>query len=341
MSSDETPLNQRSVWGVSPQAVENLLATHGRETQALRTRVAELETRTSVLTAQREEAVRRVSGENTAAQNRVLELETRLSTALSQMRASEEELSLLRESADRINVLREEAVQVVADAWAMAQAIEERTRGLMERTREELHAEAAKVRAQMDDEKSRHRAEMERLGKQRVQMLMQLEATARGLLDHATLIKGSEATAEVASGLNAALRSLSAEAAATATAAAAASRDIGAPRPAVGAASGHAISPPSSRATEPSDPVRPTAPVAANGNGNGNGTDAMPPEGATTLNNALNELEALLSLPRDRWQGRTKSRGGASGANGTAAEGEGTGGNRPAADELLHRLRET
>lgn len=303
MSSDETLFNRRSVWGVSPQAVENLLAHHGRETQALRTRIAELESRVSVLTAQREEASRHVSGETSATQNRVLELEGRLTTALAQMKASEEELSLLRESADRISVLRKEAVQVVADAWAMSQAIEERTR-------KELQAEAAKVQAQLDDEKSRHRAEMERLGGQRVQMLMRLEATARGLLEYATLIKSSEATAEVASGLNAVLRSLGADVAtASASAPAGPGGDLPPsslplpplppPTPAPPAALVMApVAPPPQpvRAAE----LTPPLPLATNGSGAG----AVPTEGVAALINALNELEALLSLPRGRWQGQ-------------------------------------
>jgi len=61
----------------------------------------------------------------------------------------------------------------------MAQAIEERAQQLVQRTRTELMNEATKMRAQFEDERARHQVEMERLGKQRVQMLMQLEATAR------------------------------------------------------------------------------------------------------------------------------------------------------------------
>ncbi len=215
MSSDENLLSQRTVWGMNPQVVETLIAEHEREVASYRSRIADMEARISVISSQRDEALRRTTSEHIVAHSQVAELESRLSIALAQAKASEEELAMLRESADRINMLREEAVQVVADAWAMAQAIEERAQQLVQRTRTELMNEATKMRAQFEDERARHQAEMERLGKQRMQMLMQLEATARGLLDHATLIKGGEAAPGLTSTLDLALRTLNPDSAAS------------------------------------------------------------------------------------------------------------------------------
>lgn len=283
MGSDEGLLSQRSIWGVNPQVVETILAEHEREGASYRARIADLEARVSAITTQRDEAMRRTSSEQSAVQGQIAELESRLSMALAQARASEEELAMLRESADRINVLREEAVQVVADAWAMAQAIEERTQQLVERTRNELMAEAAKGRAQLEDEKARHRTEMDRLGRQRLQMLMQLEATARGVLDHATLIKGGEAAPDFTSSLESALQTLPPDhgtRAATYTAPSAASR----------------LPPPP---PIPSPPVSPLIPPPAQGEDG--------PKDAVLLSNALDELEALLSAPRDHTQNRANN----------------------------------
>jgi len=317
MSSDENLLSQRTVWGINPQVVETLIADHGREIVSYRSRLADMEARINVVSSQHDEALRRTSSEHTVAHSQVAELESRLSSALAQAKASEDELTMLRESADRINMLREEAVQVVADAWAMAQAIEERAQQLVQRTRTELMNEATKMRAQFEDERTRHQAEMERLGKQRVQMLMQLEATARGLLDHATLIKGGEAVPGLTSTLDLALRTLNPDSAASETA-------YGAPPP--------SVMPPPAPMPAPVQPIQPAQPppsqsVAAQA------TRAVPPEppeedatqDASLLSSALDELEALLSQPKDRWQNRKTSA---------------SNGGRPG-DDLLRRLRKT
>jgi len=277
MGSDESLLSQRSIWGVNPQVVETILAEHEREGVSYRARIADLEARVSAITTQRDETMRRTSSEQATVQGQIAELESRLSMALAQARASEEELAMLRESADRINVLREEAVQVVADAWAMAQAIEERTRN-------ELMAEAAKGRAQLEDEKARHRTEMDRLGKQRVQMLMQLEATARAVLDHATLIKGGEAAPDFTSSLDIALQTLNPD------------HDHG--TRAATYTTPYTASPPSPPLI-PSPPVGPLIlPPAQVDDG---------PKDAVLLSNALDELEALLSAPKDRTQSRANN----------------------------------
>ncbi len=313
MSSDENLLSQRTVWGINPQVVETLIADHEREVASYRSRIAELEFRVNMVSSQRDDALRRTSSEHSVAHSQVAELESRLSTALAQAKASEDELTMLRESADRINMLREEAVQVVADAWAMAQAIEERAQQLVQRTRTELMNEAAKMRAQFEDERARHQAEMDRLGKQRVQMLMQLEATARGLLDHATLIKGGEAAPGLTSTLDLALRTLTPDSAASevpygvATAPAA---PLSTPTP----------TPPDRAAQSPPQPV----PQATRN------VLPMPPaedgtQDASLLSSALDELEALLSQPKDRWQNRKN------GTSNSAGPG----------DDLLHRLRKT
>jgi len=282
MGSDEGLLSQRSIWGVNPQVVETILAEHEREGASYRARIADLEARVSAITTQRDEAMRRTSSEQSAVQGQIAELESRLSMALAQARASEEELAMLRESADRINVLREEAVQVVADAWAMAQAIEERTQQLVERTRNELMAEAAKGRAQLEDEKARHRTEMDRLSRQRVQMLMQLEATARGVLDHATLIKGGEAVPDFTSSLDSALQTLNPDHG---------TRTVTHTAPYV--------------ASPPSPPPIPSPPVSPLILPPTQGEDG--PKDAVLLSNALDELEALLSAPKDRTQNRANN----------------------------------
>lgn len=271
VSSDNALLNQRSLWGVNPRVVESLIANHERDVASLRARIAELESRPDPHTAPHDAASPPVSGDHAEVHNRIMSLEARLSDALAQMGAIED-AALRYQSAAHLNALREEATHAVADAWATAQTIEERTRQLVERTRETLRADADAVRAQMEDEHTRHRAEIERLAAEHAQMVRQLETTARELRNQP--MRSADDAIPAAS---LTYPDRDPESSATDTTIVEADAVASATRPTAQVVHDRRV------------PVPPTTGYRAFAD-------------ATTLNNALDELEALLNLPRERWQ---------------------------------------
>ncbi len=292
---------ERRLWGIDPSAVERALAEYDRDLIAVRSRLSDFENRVANVTTQRDEALRRAANEQTVLQKRVADLGTQLAIALERAEASEEEVRTVKEPRDRIAVMREEAMQYVAESWAKARTLEENAQQVIERTRGELLAEAAKLRAQQDadtaklrarqeEERQGHEAELERLQKQRVQMLSELEATARGVLDHATLIRQRRASVNYTSSLDLALRTLD-EAATTQGADMVVAPEQSAPS-----------APPENHPSTPAGSAADTPSALRNSSA----TPEEPPRDTAMLTNALDELEALLKLPRDHWEAQTQ-----------------------------------
>lgn len=273
----EEILKQRRFWGIDPRAVTRHQAEADREHAALRARIGDFETRVASVTAQRDESVRRAANEQSALQQRITDLEKQLTLALSRAEMAEAAVIDEREPKERVAILREEAMRFAAESWAKAQAVEEHTQQLVERTRGELLAEAAKMRAARDEERHHHLVELDRLAKQRAQLLSELEATARGLLDHATVIRQRRGAGFI-SPLDLALQTLGADAM---------NADDAAAVP--------------DALPDPDDaPARNAAKAP----------DADPAESArdaAVLTSALDNLEALLKLPREHWEGRPAS----------------------------------
>lgn len=161
----EALLRRRRIWGVPPDAVEQVAMECERTQAELRTRLRELEVRLAHVTAQRDEA-------------------TQSATALrEQVERLEREHG---EVAGRPDLVREEALRFVIDAWAEAQTIREQTRQEIERAEATAREQVAAVRQTLVKERERHEAEITMLRERRQKAIAALESLAEGLLSQAT-----------------------------------------------------------------------------------------------------------------------------------------------------------
>ena len=174
----EALLRRRRIWGVPPDAVEQIAADCGRTQAELRTRMRELEVRLAQVTTQRDEATQ------------------------SAVTLREQVERLERENAEivgRPEMMREEALRFVVDAWAEAQTIREQTRQEIETSEAAARAEIAAMRqalaeeqerheVEMQDARARHEAEIATLRARRSKAIADLESLAEHLLNQATHI---------------------------------------------------------------------------------------------------------------------------------------------------------
>jgi hypothetical protein len=259
----EALVRRRRIWGVPPDAVEQIVADCERTQADLRTRMRELEVRLAQVTTQRDEATQSIAALRV------------------QVERLEQENA---ETAGRPEMVREEALRFVVDAWAEAQTIREQTRQENEKTKAAAREEIAAARQALTEERERHEAEMQgararheaeiaTLRERRSKAIADLESLAEHLLNQATHI--------------AALKSPGVD---TAIAEPTASPAVEAPPPEKMAAP-----PPSSSAPISADPVPTPAPTpAATAPPRANGGDAED----HLLAKALDDLEAILSASR-------------------------------------------
>jgi hypothetical protein len=174
----EALLRRRRIWGVPPDAVEQIAADCERTQAELRTRMRELEVRLAQVTTQRDEATQSVA------------------TLRAQVAQLERENA---EAVGRPEMVREEALRFVVDAWAEAQTIREQTRLENEKAeiaaREEIAAarqalaeERGRHEAEMREARARHEAEIAALRERRSKAVADLESLAEHLLNQATHI---------------------------------------------------------------------------------------------------------------------------------------------------------
>jgi hypothetical protein len=190
-SEYEALVRRRRIWGVPPDAVEQIAADCERTQAELRTRMRELEVRLAHMTTQRDEAMQSVA------------------TLREQAEGLERENA---ETVSRPEMVREEALRFVVDAWAEAQTIREQTRQEIEKIEAAAHEEVASVRralaeerkhheAEMREARARHEGEIATLRARRSKAIADLESLAEHLLNQATHIaalKSPGADAEVA-----------------------------------------------------------------------------------------------------------------------------------------------
>jgi hypothetical protein len=174
----EALLRRRRIWGVPPDAVEQIAAECERTQAELRSRVRELEVRLAHVTTARDEATQ--------------------STAI--LREQVEQLE--RETAaiaNRPEMVREEALRFVVDAWAEAQTIREQTRQEIEKTEAAAREEVAAMRQALIEEREHHEVEMREarkrheqeiamLRERRLKAIADLESLAENLFSQATHI---------------------------------------------------------------------------------------------------------------------------------------------------------
>ncbi|HEX5502833.1 MAG TPA: hypothetical protein VFW96_09430 [Thermomicrobiales bacterium] len=173
---------QRQLWGLQPRAVADWAAArerdHEREVADLRAHLADLERRQA-----------RAQADLAARDGEFARVAARLDDAVERASNLEAAAERARRGAVHDRVLREEAVRIVADAWAEAQAIRQRARRLAERTQARLRAEIARTRLGIRRERDQWEGEIAQLQARRALAVADLEATARDLLAQAARFK--------------------------------------------------------------------------------------------------------------------------------------------------------
>ncbi len=163
----EALVRRRRIWGVPPDAVEQIVADCERTRADLRTRMRELEVRLAQVTTQRDEATQSIAALRV------------------QVERLEQENA---ETAGRPEMVREEALRFVVDAWAEAQTIREQTRQENEKAEAAAREEIAAARQALAEERERHEAEIATLRERRSKAIADLESLAEHLLNQATHI---------------------------------------------------------------------------------------------------------------------------------------------------------
>jgi hypothetical protein len=174
----EALLRRRRIWGVPPDAVEQIAADCERTQAELRARTRELEGQLTQALMQRDE---------------VMETIPALRAQIAQLEQGNTKV------VDRPEMMREEALRFVVDTWAEAQAIREQTRQENQKAEAAARAEIAAMRRALAAEQGRHEAEMQAtrerfaaeialLHDRRRKAIADLESLAENLLRQTTSI---------------------------------------------------------------------------------------------------------------------------------------------------------